>query len=81
MLAGRFRQLARELTAESTRDYRSTPAENQAPWRAAILDAIAILEKTKHSFRSKELGQLRARLEQFLRQPGAARNAPESAAA
>jgi len=35
-------------------------------WRAAINDAIVVLEKTRHSFRSKELGQLRARLQQML---------------
>jgi len=35
-------------------------------WRAAITDAIVVLEKTRHSFRSKELGQLRARLQQMV---------------
>ena len=71
-LASRFRLLARELAAESAQDFRRAPAGDQAPWRAAILDTIATLEKTKHSFRSKDLGQLRARLEQFLQQPAAA---------
>jgi CheY-like chemotaxis protein len=71
-LASRFRLLARELTAESAQDFRRPSAGDQAPWRAAILDTIATLEKTKHSFRSKDLGQLRARLEQFLQQPAAA---------
>lgn len=35
-------------------------------WRAAITDTIAVIEKTKHSFRSKDLGQLRQRLQQLL---------------
>jgi len=35
-------------------------------WRTTISDTIAVIEKTKHSFRSKELGQLRLRLQQML---------------
>lgn len=35
-------------------------------WRAAITDAITVLEKTKDSFRSKELGGLRQRLQKML---------------
>jgi CheY-like chemotaxis protein len=36
------------------------------PWRAAIGETIAVIEKTKDSFRSKELGQLRLRLQRML---------------
>lgn len=36
------------------------------PLRQSLVDAVAVLEKTKHSFRSKELGDLRRRLEQTL---------------
>ena len=32
----------------------------------ALIDAIAILEKTKHAFKSKDLGMLRKRLETLL---------------
>ena len=34
--------------------------------RAALSDAVATLERTRHAFRSRELGQLRQRLEQLL---------------
>ena len=33
----------------------------------ALRDTIAVLEKTKSSFKSKELGDLRVRLEQLVR--------------
>lgn len=42
------------------------------PWRTAIEDTIQVIERTKHSFRSKELGQLRTRLQNVLRRPQAA---------
>ena len=32
----------------------------------ALSDAVATLERTRHAFRSRELGQLRQRLEQLL---------------
>jgi len=35
-------------------------------WRLALQDTIQVIERTKHSFRSKELGRLRQRLEQLL---------------
>jgi CheY-like chemotaxis protein len=41
---------------------------NEAPWRTALEDTLAVIERTKHSFRSRELGQLRQRLEHFLTQ-------------
>jgi len=34
--------------------------------RAALDDAVATLERTRHAFRSRELGQLRQRLEKLL---------------
>lgn len=34
--------------------------------QAALSDAVATLERTRHAFRSRELGQLRRRLEQLL---------------
>lgn len=37
-------------------------------WRAALTETVAVIEKTRHSFRSKELGQLRLRLEKLLAQ-------------
>lgn len=41
-------------------------ATSEIRWRAALQDTLAVIERTKHSFRSKELGQLRQRLVQFL---------------
>ena len=38
-------------------------------WRSAVIDTIAVIEKTKHSFRSKDLGELRRRLQQLLGAP------------
>ena len=40
--------------------------DRTAPWRDAVLEAVLVLEKTKHSFRSKELGELRQRLQRLL---------------
>jgi DNA-binding NtrC family response regulator len=61
-------QLTQCLTREANRTGRSvaasTPAET--PLRSAITDTIAVLEKTKRSFRSKELGELRLRLQRML---------------
>ena len=34
--------------------------------QAALAEAVATLERTRHAFRSRELGQLRRRLEQLL---------------
>jgi hypothetical protein len=46
------------------------PGETQltpAWWlRAALLDATEVLERTRHSFKSRELGQLRQRLNALL---------------
>jgi DNA-binding response OmpR family regulator len=42
-----------------------SPAGDQH-WRTALAETIAVLEKTRDSFRSKELGQLRLRLEKML---------------
>jgi DNA-binding response OmpR family regulator len=39
-----------------------------AAFQAALRDAIAVLEKTKRSFKSRELGELRRRLEELLDQ-------------
>lgn len=46
----------------------AVPFAPDAPWRTTIVEAIAVLEKTKHAFRSKDLGLLRRRLEETLRQ-------------
>jgi CheY-like chemotaxis protein len=61
--ATQLQQLAQQLAGEAQRHPReSALASNASPWRAAIAETIAVLEKTKHSFRSKELGELRRRL-------------------
>ncbi len=64
----RLLRLSQLLAAEANRSPREgnlTGADDQ-PWRTAITDAIATLEKTKDSFRSKELGELRQRLQRAL---------------
>jgi DNA-binding response OmpR family regulator len=60
-------RLAGNLSAAADRGDRGNAAADE-PWRRTIVDAIAILEKTKHAFRSKDLGILRRRLEDSLRQ-------------
>lgn len=56
-------QLADRLKAQSQP---AADASSTQPLRQSLVEAIAVLEKTKHSFRSKELGALRHRLEQTL---------------
>jgi DNA-binding NtrC family response regulator len=60
-------ELSRLLT-EVTRPGRRGGAGGDAGeiWRSAITETIGILEKTKHSFRSRELGELRGRLQKIL---------------
>lgn len=66
-LAVELHRLARQLAAEAQRSPRETkPADTGGQWREAVAHTIAVLEKTKHSFRSKELGELRRRLEQLV---------------
>jgi len=62
-LRTQLHQLADRLQSQS-----QSPAETDSaqPLRQSLVEAIAVLEKTKHSFRSKELGALRRRLEQTL---------------
>jgi DNA-binding NtrC family response regulator len=68
-LAGKLEQLGRQLAAAAQRNPREGTAGSGAPpWRDAIAETIAVLEKTKHSFRSKELGELRKRLQQLVLQ-------------
>jgi CheY-like chemotaxis protein len=52
------------------------PAGDES-WSAAIADAIAVIEQTRHSFRSRELGQLRARLQRVLMRESAIANPAE----
>ncbi|MEW5702617.1 MAG: response regulator [Candidatus Zixiibacteriota bacterium] len=42
-----------------------------AALRAALKETVSVLERTKRSFKSRELGELRARLERLLAQEGA----------
>jgi CheY-like chemotaxis protein len=66
-----LQRLARQLADEAQRSPRATNHVAANEWRAAIADAIAVLEKTKQSFKSKELGELRRRLQLFMPdQPG-----------
>lgn len=83
-LARELRRLAEQLAIEARRSPRdSSPAHAADSWRDAITETIAVLEKTKHSFRSKELGELRRRLERLVppaSQPHTAGAAPTKAA-
>lgn len=56
-------RLARQLASESKRSPRENKVATSAgPWRDAVAETIVVLERTKHSFRSRELGELRRRL-------------------
>lgn len=66
-LAQQLHRLATAFTAEARSSPRSQKSKDEAaPWREAIVDTIAVLEKTKHAFRSKDLGALRRRLEHLV---------------
>ncbi len=66
-LADALHRLARQLAAEAQRSPRETKCADAAgPWREAVAETIVVLEKTKHSFRSRELGELRRRLQQLV---------------
>ena len=66
----RLAELAASFLAGTGRPARVPLAANVTDgdfrWRSALTEAIAVIEKTRHSFRSKELGQLRQRLEKML---------------
>jgi CheY-like chemotaxis protein len=60
-------RLLQEVVAAARRGPSGGDDSSQV-WRSAIAETIGVLEKTKHSFRSKELGELRARLERIAAQ-------------
>lgn len=64
-LVRRLDALVIALVAESGRPLRAA-RDPDAPARQAIRDTITVLEKTRQSFRSQELGRLRRHLEQVL---------------
>lgn len=64
-LGAKLDHLAACLAAEAARHPRET-ATAQAAWRQTIADTIVVLEKTRDSFRSKELGRLRQHLRTIL---------------
>ncbi len=56
-------QLACELAVEAQRRPREISlSTDRQPWHDAIVETILVIEKTKGSFQSKELGALRQRL-------------------
>ena len=65
-LASRLAGFCTSLQSQSGRAWVDRTADEA--WRAAVAETIGVLEKTKHSFRSKDLGQLRLRLKQLLDQ-------------
>lgn len=66
--------LSQCLAREASRSARGTVPQSSAetPLRSAIVETIGVLEKTKGSFRSKELGELRRRLQLMLAAQAAA---------
>ncbi|EXF42890.1 hypothetical protein BAY1663_04693 [Pseudomonas sp. BAY1663] len=44
------------------------PSDETTQLRAALEETIQVLERTRHSFKSRELGQLRRRLLDLLEQ-------------
>jgi len=65
--------LSRCLASEAGQPAREASGTvTDLPWRTAISETIGVLEKTKHNFRSKELGQLRVRLQRMLAEGKAA---------
>lgn len=63
-VVGRLKDLSAGLRARAGRV--AVGQVDAGAWRSAVTDSIAVIEKTKHSFRSKELGALRQRLQQML---------------
>lgn len=67
-LRAKLLQLSQCLAAEAARSPRAPlSVGSDDTWRSAITETITVLEKTKNSFRSKELGTLRQRLQQLVR--------------
>ncbi len=64
-LVNKLAQLAQCFNAR-TLDQDGEGSLNDVLWRAALADTITVIENTKHSFRSRELGQLRVRLQHLL---------------
>lgn len=62
----RFQCLLDNFASASIANPRAAVTSADAGWRATIAEVITVLEKTKHAFRSKELGDLRRRLESSL---------------
>ncbi|PTX91063.1 response regulator [Opitutus sp. ER46] len=65
------------LAAERRHGLIARIAPSADAWRFAVADAVAVLEKTKQNFRSKELGALRQRLSSLLSTPSTPDSAPE----
>ena len=64
-LVNKLAQLAQCFNARNL-DPGDDGSPNDVRWREALGDTIAVIEKTKHSFHSRELGQLRIRLQHLL---------------
>ncbi len=75
-LRAKLQLLSSCLATEAGRSPRESMPQPgpDTPWRTAIAETVAVLEKTKDSFRSKELGRLRLRLAQMLARPTADRD-------
>jgi CheY-like chemotaxis protein len=64
-LLGRLARLAHCFAGRVAQAEAGPPPADEA-WREVIAETIAVIEKTKQSFRSKELGVLRQRLQRLL---------------
>lgn len=65
ILINKLAQLAHSFNARNL-DQSGDGSLNDMRWRTALAETIAVIEKTKHSFHSRELGQLRVRLQHLL---------------
>lgn len=57
--------------AEATRAWPAAHPEMFGRMREALLETTEALERTRHAFKSRELGQLRRRLQELLDELGA----------
>ena len=80
-LPEKLQKLSLALASEASRSPRETGRTHpDEAWRSVIAETIAVLEKTRHSFRSKELGELRQRLQRLVASDAASALARSAAA-
>jgi CheY-like chemotaxis protein len=65
-LNGPLRELAELLDSQDQWRAGAGQTDDDGPLRAALAEAVEVIEHTKHSFRSRELGALRQKLARLL---------------